>query len=113
MRILILIIKKIVVILIVVLFLLAAYFFLFLKGDKSKLPNIPFLWKISDTVEVTTSSAEEFAELQQHLSNLKSVNIDSDFFNSNVFESLKNFKEPLPELKQGRVNPFAPIGEDF
>lgn len=107
-------IKRVVIILTSLLFFAVAYFFLFLEGDKSELPEIPFIGKIATSTVVDISSSEiQIAQLQQHLSTLKGVSIDSDFFNSNVFESLENFKEPLPELKQGRKNPFAPIGEDI
>ena len=105
------IIKKIIVVFVVVVFLIAGYFFLFLKGNKNELPNLPFIEKTTSATSVTSSSEQGINDLRQHLSNLKSINIDSDFFSSPAFESLENSKEPLPKLKQGRTNPFAPIGE--
>ena len=75
------------------------------------MPDLPFIEKTTNTTNVASSSEQGINDLRQHLSNLKSINIDSDFFNSPAFKSLKNFKEPLPKLKQGRINPFAPIGE--
>ena len=106
-------IKRIVIIFASLLLFAAAYFFLYLRGDKSELPDIPFVGKITSTVIDISSSEVEIAQLQKHLSTLKGVSIDSDFFKSNVFKSLEDFRQPLPELKQGRDNPFAPIGEDI
>lgn len=105
------IIKKVVSIFIIIIFMTTAYFFLFLKGDKDKLPS--FLPFVDKTASITSeiSSEEEINKLQQHLSELRKISIDSDFFDSPAFKSLKNFKKPLPELRQGRANPFAPIGE--
>ena len=105
------IIKRVVSIFIIIIFITTAYFFLFLKGDKEKLPSfLPFIDKTTSmTSEI--SSEKEINELQQHLSELKKISIDADFFDSPVFKSLTNFKKPLPELQQGRENPFAPIGE--
>lgn len=104
------IMKRIVVVFMIILFLVTGYFFLYLKGDKNKLPDLPFIEKTASTTS-EISSEDEIIKLQQHLSELKKINIDSGFFNSSVFKSLKNFKEPLPKLKQGRINPFAPMGE--
>lgn len=111
MNILISVAKKLAVVFTVIFFSIAAYFFLFLKGNKDELPNLPFIKKTS-MVNTATSSKDEIDQLLEHLSNLESVNISSDFINGNVFKSLTDFKKPLPELEQGRNNPFAPIGED-
>ncbi len=111
MNILISIIKKVTVVFVVVLFLIAGYFFLFLKGNKNELPNLPFIEKTTSATNTASSSEQGINDLRQHLSDLESINIDSDFFNSPAFESLENSKKILPKLKQGRTNPFAPIGE--
>ena len=92
---------------------MAAYFFLFLKGDGDKLPSfLPFVDKTASTTS-SMSSEKQVADLQQYLSELDKININSDFFDSPAFKSLKNIKKdfPLPRLQQERANPFAPIGE--
>ena len=106
------IIKRIVSIFIVIVFMIAAFFFLFLKGDKNGLPSfLPFVDKTINTTSSGIASEKQITELQQTLSELERVKINSDFFNSSAFESLENFKRPLPKLQQARENPFAPIGE--
>ena len=107
------IITRAVSIFIIIIFMVAACFFLFLKGDKDKLPSflpLPFINKTASTTS-SISSEDEITELQQYLSELEKININSDFFDSSAFKSLENFKEPLPRLQQKRANPFAPIGE--
>lgn len=107
------IITRIVSIFIIIIFVITAYFFLFLKGDKDKLPSfLPFVDKTASTTNDMSSKGEnEIDELQRYLSELDKININSDFFDSPAFKSLKDFKEPLPKLQQKRENPFAPIGE--
>lgn len=110
------IIKKIINISIIIIFISAAYFFLFLKGNKDGLPSfLPFIDKTSSTASSTAknlSSEGEIIKLQQTLYELERIDINSDFFDSPVFDSLnKPFKNPIPTLQQARENPFAPIGE--
>jgi len=106
------IIKKIVFVLIILVFSCSGYFFIFLKGDKQKLPSfLPFVDVATTTA--STSSEKEISELQETLSDLEKIKINSSFFTSPAFESLEDLvKTPLPELTQGRDNPFAPIGEE-
>lgn len=49
-------------------------------------------------------------EILAMLTKLKSIKIDSDFFNNNIFKSLSDFTPALEAPKEyGRVNPFAPF----
>lgn len=43
------------------------------------------------------------------LSSIKKINIDPNFFNSNIFISLKDNSVDLESVTPGRVNPFSPI----
>jgi len=106
------IIKKIVFVLIILVFSCSGYFFILLKGEKQSLPSfLPFAGEATNASS-TISSEKEIADLQQTLSDLEKIKINSSFFSSPSFKNLKSFKEPLPELTPGRVNPFAPIGEE-
>ena len=42
---------------------------------------------------------------------LKSVKLDTEFFNQNVFKGLADFSQELPLEERGRLNPFAPLGK--
>jgi hypothetical protein len=53
-----------------------------------------------------TSTAKEIVKT---LSLLKSVTIDSDFFNSASFKGLSDFSVQLIPEESGRDNPFAPL----
>jgi len=140
MNIIALIIKKIVIILITFILILAAIFFLILKGDRNKLYNqlpsvvqeLAFVKKIQRTTILTSSSVEEVQKFQQYLADLKNgTDINTNFFQSNVFKSLQNLQKPpaehlitdnkdeenfiftgtpstssLPKLQFGRDNPF-------
>ena len=103
--------KKVISLSIVIVFICSAYFFLYLKGNKDELPLfLPFVDNASSTAS-SISSEDEVIKLQKTLYELERIDINSDFFNTAVFKSLKNFKKPIPTLKQARENPFAPIGE--
>ena len=105
------IIKRVTSLFFIVIFICAEYFFLFLKGDAGKLPSsLSGGEKASSTVS-SISSEEEIIKLQQTLYELERTNINSDFFKTNIFKSLKNFKQKIPTVEQSRENPFAPIGE--
>lgn len=53
--------------------------------------------------------AEQGAEILRLLSVLKGVDIDADFFNNTIFQSLEDFSVPLPKADIGVSNPFAPF----
>jgi hypothetical protein len=48
-------------------------------------------------------------EIVKTLSLLKSVTIDSDFFNGASFKGLSDFSIQLTPVESGRDNPFAPL----
>jgi predicted glycosyltransferase involved in capsule biosynthesis len=86
--------------------LFSSYFFIFLGGDDSKLS---FLGVTSPEAATVTTSAVLADQLNAYLEELKSVEIDTDFFQSPEFRGLENFKRGLPTLQAGRANPFEPI----
>jgi len=46
------------------------------------------------------------------LNKLKNVNLDTDIFSNNIFNSLVSFEKPIADQVVGRPNPFLPIGVD-
>jgi len=64
----------------------------------------------SNTRTSGTASAER--EILSLLLELRSLNLNSDLFQSNVFRSFKDFGVVLQPQPVGRSNPFAPIGVD-
>ncbi len=59
-------------------------------------------------------SSKQFAagkELISLLVDMKSLKLNSDIFENNIFRSLQDFGLSLPPEPQGRVNPFLPTDE--
>jgi hypothetical protein len=64
------------------------------------------------TPVVATSSLDKISADISFLANLTSlekIKIDTDFFNSKVFVSLKDNSVNIEKVNPGRLNPFAPI----
>lgn len=51
---------------------------------------------------------QEFIDL---LRDLKQTNIERSFFDTTLFQSLREFGRPLAPQPKGRTNPFAPLGQ--
>lgn len=92
--------KKIIITATVLVLLFVAYGFFF-KGE-----NTGSLVVTEDAI-----SAKQFAagkELISLLVDLKSLKLNPDIFENNVFRSLEDFGLSLPPEPQGRENPFLP-----
>jgi len=149
MNVIVLIIKKAVIIFLTLVIVLAAGFFLIFEGNKNKLydklpetlQNLSFINQMKEvgSSEGGVSSVEEIEKLQRYLADLKSgTDIDTGFFQDEVFRSLKNLQKPLSvnlitdtqqsgensvetppassaviEIQHGRENPFAPIDSNL
>ena len=55
------------------------------------------------------ASPEEGQEILDMLDSLKSVKMDTDFFNGKVFKGLVDFSVETAPQPAGRFNPFSPI----
>jgi len=53
----------------------------------------------------------EGGEILKMLAELKSIKLDTSFFENKTFKSLVDFSVELTTEKAGRLNPFAPFGE--
>jgi len=56
-----------------------------------------------------TNSFAEGQEILDMLSSLKSVKMDTEFFNDKTFKSLVDFSVETAPQPAGRSNPFSPI----
>ncbi|MDE1975446.1 MAG: hypothetical protein KGI49_02990 [Patescibacteria group bacterium] len=59
---------------------------------------------VSQAGEASVGSAE-----LDLLNEIRSLNIDSSFFNDPAYQSLQDYSVPVPTENVGRPNPFAPI----
>lgn len=61
----------------------------------------------------TPGSEDIGGEFVTLLLNMKTIKLDEGFFQSSSFKALQDFSTSIqPENNQGRINPFAPIGQD-
>lgn len=110
-------IKKIILFLILAIILFAIYF-LFLK-PKTQEPNLQTQTAENNSTTENQNEkennkesilAKEFLNL---LLNVKSIEVNQDFFANPIFRNLKDSEVLLSQDKsEGRPNPFAPIGQD-
>jgi len=64
----------------------------------------------ASVVTLGATSSESTQEIVEILTKLRSIKIDSEFFQSDIFKSLVDFIPTLEIPQQyGRINPFAPI----
>lgn len=54
--------------------------------------------------------SESGKDLLKSLKVLKSVKLDTNFFEQEVFKGLVDYSQELPFEEKGRLNPFRPIG---
>lgn len=102
-------VKNILIVVVVIGILSAAYFFFFKKNNDTAL--------ISDGSSVDAGAlansglSNQDKDLLSLISNMKNIKIDSSLLSSSNFTNLKeNSIVLVPDGKEGRVNPFAPIG---
>lgn len=99
--------------------LVLVYIF-FIKGDEPEAnlvssTNAPISNVTINTAadNVTVLDSEFSKQILATLSNVKNINLDDSIFSSIAFQSLVDGTIPLvPDNNEGRVNPFAPIGEE-
>lgn len=58
-----------------------------------------------------TPTFSEKENLLKVLTSLKSIKLDTSFFENKVFQSLVDFSVELTPEESGRPNPFSPLGE--
>lgn len=98
--------KNILIMVVVVALLLLAYFLFFNKKEA------PLLTGSEKEVSGVGLSNQD-KDLLSILLNMKNIEIDNSLFTNSTFSSLKDTSiELIPDGKEGRVNPFAPIGSD-
>ena len=94
--------KKILIGILVVVALFIAYAALKPKKDGATAPI---------TVEQAGGVPKEASDIVVLLSDLKTIKIDTSFFESPALRPLRDFALPLAEEPKGRVNPFAPFSD--
>ncbi len=95
--------KKIIIAAVVLAALFVAYSFFFKSEDTGSL-----------IVTEDAISSKQFAagkELISLLVDMKSLKLNSDIFENNIFMNLQDFGLSLPPEPQGRANPFLPSEE--
>ncbi|MFA4890519.1 MAG: hypothetical protein WC587_02730 [Candidatus Paceibacterota bacterium] len=101
-------------ILIAVLVILVIFFIysLFFSGNNKKENNLSVSNNVTQTAATVKTDTNSFAEGQEvldMLGSLKSLKIDTDFFNDKTFKSLVDFSIEITPQPAGRSNPFSPI----
>lgn len=87
-------------ILVIIIIAITAYF-LFFSGE----PDISGQALLESSQSGELVGAQVLSLLQQ----IQSLNIDTTFLNSGVFQSLVDYSVAIPADNVGRSNPFAPI----
>lgn len=64
---------------------------------------------LSKSANPTFSEKEDLLKV---LMSLKSIKLDTGFFDNKVFQSLVDFSVELPPEESGRPNPFSPLGNN-
>lgn len=96
--------KKAIIFLVAVVVLFSLYnFFLAGEGDDG-----PLL-----TSEGLDGSSLAGREILTFLLEIRSIELDQDFFNSKSFNTLIDFSQEIEPQPVGRPNPFAPVGVDI
>jgi hypothetical protein len=102
-------IKKIIIFIVIIVALVGGYF---LIGGSEEPVGVVSLTESSNTnTNINTNNPSgEFLTL---LLNVKNIKLDDSIFKEKAFLKLRDSSIVLvPEGNEGRVNPFAPIGQD-
>lgn len=95
------------VLIILIIFFVYSVFF---SGDNKKENNLSVSNNATQTgATAKTDSFAEGQEILDMLSSLKSVKMDTSFFNDKTFKSLVDFSVEIAPQPAGRSNPFSPI----
>jgi hypothetical protein len=96
-------IKKVIIVIVVI--ALGGGIFFVVKGSGGE--ATPALLRASSESQADNLLGRELLTV---LAQLKSVQLDETFFNSDVFNNLHNFGQDIPKQEVGRNNPFAAVG---
>ena len=72
-----------------------------------------FLSATPATVSSADSSGVVGQDILDLVASFEAVSIDPTLFSNSQFQNLKDFTVVLQPESQGRVNPFAPLGNDI
>jgi len=95
-----------VLVILVIFFIYSAFF----SGSGKEASNLSASNSAAQTA--TAAKTDSFAEGQEILNmlgSLKSVKMDTEFFNDKTFKSLVDFSVEIAPQPAGRFNPFSPI----
>jgi len=105
-------IKNIIIFIIILILVIVAYFVFFQQKNK----DIPPLSSTSNNIGLINSSKSDQVIKKEFLAtllNLKNIEFDNSMFSSVAFLGLQDFTIILVQQeKEGRPNPFAPLGVD-
>jgi flagellar basal body-associated protein FliL len=100
---------KILIIVLIIFIIIFAYS-LFSRGKGAKIDkNVVSAPKDAKTAQQETAQLSEGAEMIKILNQLKSIKLDTDFFENQIFKSLNDSSKELMTEAKGRSNPFAPL----
>lgn len=101
--------KKTIIIFIVIIVLSILGYFYYVGSNT--VPDSNLLVEQNSTVSAETQLAG--SRVLSLLGQVYSLNIDKSIFESVVFKSLVDYTIEIPEQNVGRLNPFAPIGNQM
>ncbi len=78
----------------------------------SFISNAPSQSGVTATGFLDNPSLVQGREFLAALSNLKSLKLDDKIFSSPDFLSLQDFTSVIEPQPKGRINPFAPVGQE-
>lgn len=103
--------KKIIIFVVIALVLIGG--FLFLSSNKKESSSVVSLAGTPATGANTSVSDNVGGEFLNLLLSVKNIKLDSSIFSEKAFINLRDSSILLvPEGNEGRVNPFAPLGQD-
>lgn len=91
-----------------VIFIILGYVFYYLGRPSSEEPKLIIVSEIVEGESIDSGVGQQFLSI---LTTLRSVDLDLDFFQDEIFQGLTDYSVPLPQEESGRVNPFAPLGQ--
>jgi hypothetical protein len=99
--------KKQIIIAIVAVVILGGVYVFFTRDSKEEDTNAPLTSRNSTG---TSATPQVGADVLALLNRINSLKIDTDIFDSLVYQSLEDYEVDIPPQPVGRENPFAPIG---
>lgn len=106
--------KKILSIILVVVIIVVLVLVYFYQRGKKPIDNQMLVSTMGIDLGIVTGQelniSESGKDLLKTLKVLESVNLDTKFFEQEVFHGLVDYSQELPFEEKGRLNPFRPIG---